>query len=143
MAKILIAEDDPLLVQLYKEAFQQMEYEVETAFNGEEAFDKLSVMKEKPTMVLSDIMMPKVNGLQLLEKIKASAELKNIPVVMLTNLGGEEDVKRALELGAVTYLVKSKYKPREVVEKVKEIIAAYTHDHKVPEVKVEIKNHKS
>lgn len=136
--KILIADDDPLLINLYADAFRRSGYEVETAFDGADALNKLQAMDIKPTAILSDIMMPKMNGLELLEKIKSNPSLKNIPAVMLTNLGSDEDAKRGLTLGAVTYLVKSEYTPKEVVAKLQEIIAGYSHKG-VPEVKVAVK----
>lgn len=139
MVKILIVEDDPLIARLYKGAFTLYGHEVQVAFDGEQGFQKLHEMKIKPTLILMDMMMPKVNGLQLLERIKKDPETKNIPVVMLTNVSDEENVKKALELGAVTYLVKSQYTPKEVVGKVKEIIAGYAKD-TIPAVEVAIKN---
>lgn len=137
--KIFIVEDDPLLVNLYSNAFRSFGYEVETDFNGEDGLKKLTDMKKKPTVVLSDVMMPKMHGLDLLAKIKENPDLKKIPVILLTNLGKEEDIKRGLELGAVTYLVKSEYTPREIVGKVREILAGYARD-AVPEVKVKVKD---
>jgi len=139
MITLLLVEDDPLIARLYKGAFTLSGHEVQVAFNGEEGLQKLHEMKIKPTLILMDVMMPKVNGLQLLERIKQDPETKNIPVVMLTNVSDEENVQKALDLGAVTYLVKSQYTPKEVVGKVKEIIAGYAGD-TVPEVKVVIKN---
>lgn len=139
MAKILIVEDDPLLVGLYEKAFELAGYEVETAFNGKDGLGKLESTDKKPAIILSDVMMPEMNGLELLEKIKASPALKDIPVVMLTNLAGDKDAERALSLGAVTYLVKSQYQPKEVVAKVKELVVAYTRDGDVPETKVAVK----
>ena len=138
--KILITEDDPLLVKMYADAFRNFGYDVETAFDGEDGLKKLKAMEPKPTVILSDVMMPKMNGLDMLKKIKEDPGLKHIPVVMLTNLGGEDDAKRGLELGAVTYLVKSEYTPKEIVEKMKEIIAGYSRNKAVPEVKTAIKD---
>ena len=123
MVKILIVEDDPLIARLYEEAFKLSGYEVEMAFNGEQGSQKLQEMKPKPTLILMDVMMPKMNGLQLLERIKKDPEIQNIPVVMLTNLADEEGQKKALALGAATYVVKSQHTPKEVVKKVKEVIA--------------------
>ena len=140
MTKILVAEDDPLMVDLYSKALRLYGYNVEMAFNGEDALQKLLAMAEKPTLILSDIMMPKMNGLELLKRLKAEPTLKNIPVVMLTNLAGEQDAQQALLLGAVTYLVKSQYEPKEVVEKLKEIVGGYTRDAAIPEVTVELKD---
>lgn len=136
--KILLVEDDPLLVDLYSTAFKKFGYEVETSFNGEEGLKKLLETKKKPTIILSDVMMPKMHGLELLAKIKESPDLKKIPVILLTNLGKEEDIKKGLELGAVTYLIKSEYTPKEIVEKVKEVMAGYERG-SVPEVKTVVK----
>ena len=80
-----------------------------------------------------------MNGLEVLQKLKQSPKLRNIPVIVLTNLAGQEDAEKALSLGAVAYLVKSHYEPKEIVLKVKEIIAGYSKG-SIPEVKVAIKN---
>ncbi|MBI2591573.1 MAG: response regulator [Candidatus Brennerbacteria bacterium] len=141
MAKILIVDDDPLLVRLYEKAFRLAKYETETAFNGEEALNKLKSMPSKPTLILLDVMMPKVNGLELLSKIKENPDLKELPVIMLTNLAGDKDAEEALLRGAITYMVKSKYQPKEVVLKVKEIMSGYAANEKtIPAVQVATKD---
>ena len=124
MAKILIIEDDPLMVRMYKKIFEFEKYEVETATDGEEGLKKAS--SSKPTLILLDIMMPKMNGLQVLEKLKADDSTKKIPVVILTNLSGQGDAETALKMGAVKYIIKSEYKPEEVTKMVKGILAGYT-----------------
>lgn len=124
MAKILIIEDDSLMVRMYKKIFEFEKYEVETAMDGEEGLKKVS--SSKPTLILLDIMMPKMNGMQVLEKLKADPATKNIPVVILTNLSGQTDAETALKMGAVKYVVKSEYKPEEVTKMVKGILAGYT-----------------
>jgi len=86
--------------------------------------DKARVVK--PTLILLDIMMPKMNGIEVLEKLKADPETKVIPVVMLTNLAGQQDAELALSKGAVKYIVKSEYEPKQVADMVKEILAGYT-----------------
>ncbi len=126
MSKILIIEDDPLMQRMYQKAFSFDKYEVSVAGDGVEGLDK--VRAEKPTVVLLDVMMPKMNGLETLAKIKADPEIKSIPVIMLTNLAGSADAEKALESGAVKYIVKSEQEPKEVVKMVKEIIAGYTRD---------------
>ena len=78
-------------------------------------------------------MMPKMNGLEVLEKMKADEKTKKIPVVVLTNLAGQQDAETAIAKGAVKYIVKSEYEPKEVVKMVKEILAGYSRDN-VPEV---------
>jgi OmpR family response regulator RpaB len=126
MAKILIVEDDPLMSRMYQKIFTFEGYDVETAPDGEHGLDKARTAK--PTLILLDIMMPKMNGLQVLEKLKSDPDMKKIPVVMLTNLAGVQDAETAMSKGAVKYIVKSEYEPKQVVNMVKEIIAGYTRN---------------
>ena len=126
MAKILIVEDDPLISRMYQKIFSFEGYDVEMAGDGEEGWEKIKATK--PTIVLLDIMMPKMNGLQVLEKVKNDPELKGIPIVMLTNLAGVQDAETALAKGAVKYIVKSEHEPQEITNMVKEIMAAYTRN---------------
>ncbi|MEI8232832.1 MAG: response regulator [bacterium] len=131
--QILIVEDDPLMSRLYSKVFSIEGYEVSVAIDGEEGL--LAVHKSKPTVILLDVMMPKMNGLELLEKLKSDPETKKIPVIMLTNLAGEADAEKAITLGAVKYIVKSEYEPKAIVNMVKEILAGYTRD-SLPSAKV-------
>src|SRR3989304_7207265 len=126
MAKVLIVEDDPLMSRMYQKIFTFEGFEVVVAHDGEEGWEKLK--KEKPTIALFDIMMPKLNGLQLLDRAKDDAEVKKIPVIMLTNLAGQADAEKALEKGAGKYIVKSENEPKEVAAMVKEIISGYSRD---------------
>lgn len=131
MAKILLVEDDPLMVRMYQRKLLNDGYEVEVALDGEEGLVK--VRSFRPDLMLLDIMMPKLNGLQVLERIKSDPTIARTPVIILTNIGGStEDINRGLELGAVAYLVKSYYRPDEVVAKVKEVLAGYTKGKEVP-----------
>lgn len=131
MAKsILIVEDDPLMNRMYQKIFKFEKYDVESATDGEAGLEK--ARKNNPMLILLDIMMPKMNGLQVLEKLKSDPETKKIPVVMLTNLAGEKDAEKALMKGAVKYIVKSEHDPKQVVTMVKQIIAAHSRDD-VPE----------
>ncbi len=132
MAKILIIEDDPLMTRLYQKVFKFEKYEVEVASNGKTGLEKVDSFK--PTLILLDIMMPKMNGLQVLAKLKANPETKKIPVVVLTNLAGTQDAETAMAKGAVKYIVKSEHEPKEVVKIVKGILAGYTRN-KIPEAK--------
>ena len=117
MAKtILIVEDDPLMNRMYQKIFKFEQYEVHTAGDGEEGLEKARQIK------------PKVNGLQVLEKLKADPDTQGIPVVMLTNLAGEKDAEAALMKGAIKYIVKSEHDPKQVTSMVKEIIAAHSRD---------------
>jgi CheY-like chemotaxis protein len=140
MAKLLfMAEDDPLMSRMYERAFRLAGDELIMAHDGEEALTMLQKVEEKPAVILLDVMMPKINGFDVLRKIKEDEKLKSIPVIMLTNLAGDSDAEKALSLGAVLYLVKSQYNPKDIVAKVKEIIAASSHGDGIPEVTVEVK----
>jgi len=126
MAKILIVEDDPLISRLYEKIFTFEKYEVSLAPDGQEGLDKARL--EKPTLILLDVMMPKMNGLQVLERLKADPETKKIPVVILTNLAGEKDAETALTKGAVKYIVKSEHDPKQITDMVKEILSGYSRE---------------
>lgn len=132
MAKVLIVEDDQLIARMYQKIFTFEHFDVVMAANGEEGLDK--ARSEKPTLVLLDVMMPKMNGLEVLEKLKADPATKAIPVIMLTNLAGQQDAETALSKGAVKYIVKSQYDPKQIADMVKEILAGYTRN-EVPEAK--------
>ena len=126
MIKVLIVEDDPLMSRMYQKIFTFEKYEVEMAADGEEALAKVATAN--PTIILLDVMMPKMNGLQVLEKLKADPATKNIPVIMLTNLAGQQDAETALSKGAVKYIVKSEHEPKEIADMVQEIVAGYTRN---------------
>lgn len=126
MTKLLIVEDDPLMSRLYQKIFTFEKYEVVLARDGAEGLEK--ARSESPTLILLDVMMPKMNGLQVLEKLKADPATKKIPVIVLTNLAGEKDAETAMLKGAVKYIVKSEYDPKEVSKMVKEILLAHTRD---------------
>lgn len=126
MAKLLIVEDDPLMSRMYEKIFKFEGYEVELSVNGEEGLEKAKTAK--PTLILLDIMMPKMNGLEVLEKLKADPAIKTIPVVMLTNLAGQQDAEKALSMGAVKYIIKSEYEPKQVANMIKEILAGATRN---------------
>ena len=140
MLTLFLAEDDPLMSRMYERAFKASGFDLKMTFDGEEAINALKSIDPKPNMAVLDVMMPKQSGFDVLRFIKSDEKLKDIPVVLLTNLAGEDDAQKGLELGAVAYLVKSKYSPKEVVEKIKEIAAGYSRKEDIPEVKVVIKD---
>ncbi len=135
MAKILLIEDDQLMIRLYQKVFKFEKYDVAVASNGQEGLVK--VKSFRPDLILLDIMMPEMNGLEVLDKLKSDPETKKIPVVILTNLSGTQDAETALGKGAVKYIVKSEHEPREIVKIVKGVLAGYTRNDNVPEVKEE------
>lgn len=126
--KVLLVEDDQLIQRMYQKIFSFEKFDVEMAGDGEEGLEKARTMNPKPTIILLDVMMPKMNGMQVLEKLKADPELKAIPVIMLSNLAGENDIETALSKGAVKYIIKSEYDPKQVSDMVKEVVAGYTRD---------------
>jgi len=123
MAKICVMEDDPLMSRMYEKAFRLNGYEVEVAIDGVDGMDKLRAMTVKPDAILLDIMMPHKSGLEVLTELAVDPELASIPVIVLTNISSKDDTDQALKLGAVAYLAKSQYDPKEVIVKVTEIIA--------------------
>ena len=132
MAKILLVDDDPLLVRMYQKKLQNDGFIVAIADDGETALQK--VLEFKPDLIVLDIMMPKMNGLEVLTKLKEQKSTEKIPVILLTNVGAsDEDVEKGLDLGAVAYLVKAGSRPKAVVSKIKEILAGYVRE--VPQVK--------
>ena len=121
MSKILIIEDDPFLNEMYVTKFTQANFEVEVAIDGQEGLQKIE--KNKPDLILLDIVLRKMDGFEILEKIKNNPQLKKIPVVLLTNLGQRNEVEKGLSLGADEYIIKAHFTPTAVVAKVKEILA--------------------
>jgi len=118
--KILIIEDEATLQKALTEFLEGEGFSVISALDGEKG---LSEAKEKkPDLIVLDIILPKKDGYQVLEELKGFPETKDIPVIFLTNLESNEDVERALEKGATTYLVKSDYKLEDVTRKIKEIL---------------------
>ena len=124
--RVLIVEDDPLISRMYERVFKFEGFEVDMARDGEEGLEKLK--RNIPKMILLDIMMPKMTGIDVLRALKANPTTKDIPVVVLTNLSGQADAEKAIELGAVKFIVKSKYKPNQIVKQIKEILAGYSRE---------------
>ena len=143
MTRLFIAEDDPLMSRMYERIFKLSGHDLTMAFDGEEALETIKKMDPKPAVAILDIMMPKKSGFEVLRAMKEDPNLKSIPVILLTNLAGEQDAQKGLELGAVLYLIKSQYTPKQVVEKVEEINKAYGRGEGVPEVKVAVKDVKA
>ncbi|MFA6341046.1 MAG: response regulator [Candidatus Paceibacterota bacterium] len=125
MINIFLAEDDPLMIRIYEKTFRIAGFHLDIALDGDEAIQKLTIIDPKPAVIILDIMMPKKTGFDVLEFTKKNNDLKDIPVILLTNLFGEQDEKKGFELGAVAYLVKSQSSPMEIAEKVKNIYEKY------------------
>lgn len=119
--KVLIVEDEKMLADMYATKFTMEGYAVEKAADGAEGIELAK--KAKPDIILLDVIMPKVDGFTALKELKSNPALKAIPVIMLTNLGQEDDVKKGKELGATDYYVKSNHSPSEIVKKVKDVLS--------------------
>ena len=117
MKRLLIVEDDQLMCRVYGSWFKLKGYEVETAKDGEEGLVKAASFQ--PDLILLDVMMPKMNGFEVLDSLKADPATKIIPVIMLTNLSGQKDMESALARGAAKYIVKSEFE-LDKVEKIME-----------------------
>lgn len=118
--KILIIEDDANLRNVLEEFFEAEKMLVKTASDGESGLKSLRDFL--PDVVILDIILPKKDGYEIIKEIKNDEKIKDIPVILLTNLGGLNDIEKALALGATTYLVKGDYQVKEIVEKVKEVL---------------------
>lgn len=118
---ILLVEDDEFLAELYATKLNLEGFEIGLAGDGEKG---LKIIREKnPDLVLLDIVLPKLDGFEILKKMKASKKTKNIPVILLTNLSQKDEVKKGLDLGADDYLIKAHFMPSEVIKKIKQVLA--------------------
>lgn len=122
MAKVVVVEDDGLLAKMYVKLLTFEQHDVVVASDGEQAIP--TIKKEKPDIVLMDVMMPKMNGLQSLEQLKKDPETAGIPVVVMSNLVNVNDPNEVLARGAVKYVDKSMYDPKKISQLVAEVIGA-------------------
>ncbi len=120
MVKILIVEDEPLVIRMYQKALEMDGFQVVSAISGERGIE--TARREKPDIILLDIMMPVMNGIEALGHLKEDPELSQIPVIMLTNLSGVHDIELAKEKGAVDYWVKKDVRPRDMKQKFLDIL---------------------
>ena len=120
MKKILFIEDEDALQKAVKFILENNGYDFLSALDGE--IGVVLAKTEKPDLILLDLILPKINGFEVLESLLSDESTKNIPVIVLTNLEGSADVEKALSLGAKTYLVKSNYSLGDILEKVKRVL---------------------
>lgn len=118
--KILIVEDEDILLKVLEEKFKRAGFDVASATNGADVFPLAK--KFYPDIVLLDLILPKKNGFQVLKELKSDADLSAVPVIVLSNLGQDEEIKKALEIGATDYMVKTQHPINEVIEKVKNLL---------------------
>jgi len=121
MAKtILIIEDDKFLRELIAQKLLREDYGVSEAVDGEEGIRKIK--EEKPDLILLDLILPGIDGFEVLTRMRDDPEISSIPVIILSNLGQKEDVERGLKLGAKDYLIKAHFTPGEIIEKIKKFL---------------------
>lgn len=118
--KILIVEDEKILLEAIAKKLEKSGFVVITATNGEEGIKKIK--EESPNLILLDILMPKMNGIEVLEVMNKDPELSKIPVIIISNSGQPVEIERALSLGVRDYLVKAEFDPDEVVTKVNNVL---------------------
>ena len=118
--KILIVEDDVMLNKIYQTKLGLLGYSVYSSYDGDEGLKKADDLM--PDLILLDLMLPKKNGFEVLETLKQNLKLNHIPVIILSNLGQEADISKAMQLGAVDFLVKSDVKLESVISKVEDIL---------------------
>jgi len=118
--KILIVEDDKFLRELIAQKLIKEGYNIVEAVDGEKGIK--SVKDEKPDLVLLDLILPGIDGFEVLSKIKEDPVLSQVPVIILSNLGQKDDIERGLKIGAADYLIKAHFTPGEIIEKVKTIL---------------------
>lgn len=118
MAKILFVEDDPLILKIYTTRLTADGYQVITAENGEEGLAKAQA--DVPDLVVLDVMMPKMDGFAVLEKLRSNEQFRTIPILLYSNLGQEEEIARAKQMGATDFIVKANISPTEMVNVIKQ-----------------------
>lgn len=117
---ILIVEDDEGLRKIYKEMIESDGYQVFEAGDGEKGLEL--AFSEKPSLILLDLNLPKIHGFEVLEKVRADEETREIPVIVASVLGEKKNIQRGLELGANDYLVKGFYSPRDILSKIHQLL---------------------
>jgi len=134
MKTILLVEDDPFLIDIYTTKLKESGFSADVATSGDEGLKKLR--EKKFDLLVLDIVLPKIDGWEILEKLKTelpkeakvkmrtkfSSPIKNLKIIILSNLGQKEEVEKGLRLGANKYLIKAHYTPSEVVEEIKEVL---------------------
>ena len=118
--KILIVEDDKMISSMYETKLKQEGFAIFTAADGQQGLEM--AIKEKPDIVLLDIILPAMDGFAVLQELRLNPGTKNIPIIMLTNLGTSEDKEKGEKMGATDYLVKANLTPAQVTDAVKKYL---------------------
>ena len=120
MKKILLVEDDPFLLDIYTTKLKKAGFPLEVAVEGEEALKKAKEVK--PDLIILDIVLPQLDGWEILQRIKSDPDTKDAKVIILSNLGQKGEVEKGIEMGASKYLIKAHYTPSQIVEEIKKIL---------------------
>lgn len=118
--KILVVDDDPFILDMYVMKFKEQGFQVETATDGKMALEKIQTVK--PDILLLDVVMPTMDGFDVIKKIRENQTPRMYKILFLTNFGQKEDVERGMQLGADGYIIKAHFTPSEVTAKVKEML---------------------
>lgn len=116
---VLIVEDDKYIADAYEMKFKKVGFKVKIALSGRVAFE---ILKEfKPQIIILDLIMPIIDGFEILRQLKNNKDYKNIPVIVASNLGGEADIKEAMDLGAYEYVVKTRSTLESLIKKIESV----------------------
>ncbi len=118
--KILLVEDDKTLIEMYQIKFKEIGWDITVLSNGNDVLE--TAKKNKPAIILLDIMLPGIDGFGVLAELKKESTTKSIPVILLSNLGQQSDIQKGKKLGAADYLVKADFTPAQVVDKITSIL---------------------
>lgn len=118
--KILIIEDDKFLRELIAQKILKEGYDIVETVDGEKGLE--AAKKEKPDLILLDLILPGIDGFEVLSKVKEDPAVSEIPVIILSNLGQKDDIERALKIGATDYMIKAHFTPSEIILKIKGIL---------------------
>ncbi|MBZ9569591.1 response regulator [Patescibacteria group bacterium] len=120
MKQILLVEDDPFVIDIYTTKLKEAGFFIEIAEDGEEALRKIK--EKKPDLLVLDIVLPNIDGWELLEKIRTELGFEDLKVVVLSNLSQKSEVEKSLKFGVIKYFIKAHFTPSEVVEEIKKIL---------------------
>lgn len=121
MKKILIVEDDEFLSNAYRVKLTKSGFETQQAMDGEQVFTKLQTFT--PDLIILDLVIPKKDGFEVIKELKANEKWKTIPIIVISNLSQQEDMKKILDLGVSAYLLKISMSLEQIIKKINEILA--------------------
>lgn len=118
--KITVVEDDKFLRELITQKLSKEGYDITEAVDGEEGIE--TIKEEKPDLILLDLILPGIDGFEVLARIKSDPGISEIPVIILSNLGQKDDIERGLKMGAKDYLIKAHFTPEEIIKKINTVL---------------------